>query len=143
MLSQKSTTDKKEKRAIKRKERFIKKLPQEIQNIIFLNPKCIECAEFLDRKISVGTVLRVPFLGDIRTKAFETGALVMAPGSEIREHGHTEYEETYSVIYGDDQVILDPETKDFANFNICQIGKKHFIKNIKNYTLVIYTKTKV
>lgn len=89
MLLQRRVEEKNKRRLIKRKERFIKKLPEEIQNIIFINLECIECAEFLDKNISVGRVLRVPFLGDIKTETFETGALVMAPGLEIREHSHT------------------------------------------------------
>ena len=122
---------------------FIKNLDNISKQTIIKNMKGIEYAEFLDSTISVGNILRVPFKGDLKTVGYEIGALVMEPGSQIKEHDHIEYIETYSVINSNNNIILDPEKKVFENFNFCDIKKIHFAKNANGYILMIYTKIKV
>ena len=85
----------------------------------------------LPESISTGIVYKISYKGNLNTKGYESGFLIMTKGSSILEHKHEENVERYRPLMGK-LIINGIEQKE----NICLIGQSHSIDKVKELTII-------
>lgn len=85
----------------------------------------------LPESISTGIVYKISYKGNLNSTGYESGFLIMTEGSSIKEHKHEENVERYRPLMGK-LIINGIEQKE----NICLIGQRHSIDEVKELTII-------